>query len=107
LYRISPICAETVAPHIGRRVCVVMNDGTEHIGVLCGIGDGKLYLEPDGGLTLSARKKDRRNPSKRGKVRTKAFWGYPYPYPYGFGWGIAAFDIALIATLFLLPFFFI
>ncbi len=101
MYPISPICAETVTPHIGRRVCVVMNDGVRHVGFLRGIDGGKLYLEPDDGLTLASVKKNTRKNPRRGKARTTALWGYP------FGWGFAAFDIALIATLFLLPFFFI
>jgi len=109
LYPLSPICAETVNPHIGRRVCVVMKDGTRHVGVLRGFGDDQLYLERDGDLTLSAAKKNRRSTKKKSKAQTTAFWGGPYGrgWGWGWGWGVAAFSLGLIAGLFLLPFFFV
>jgi hypothetical protein len=103
LIPISPICDETVMPCIGRPVCVVMLDGTSRYGILRGIGDGNLYLDGlDGDLTLSAlqSKNNKKNNAKKDTAKTAAFFGGFG----GFGFGAAALSLALIASLFLIPF---
>ncbi|WP_233566859.1 hypothetical protein [Cohnella endophytica] len=68
-----------------------------------------MFLEDDGGLTLAGLPSGKKR-TKNVKAQTNAFFGRPYGYPYGypFGFGFAAgFGIGLIASLFLLPFFFI
>lgn len=128
MHRIYPICTETVQPHLGQQVCIVTHDGRHLYGCLDGIRGGKLYLLGcQEGPKLSAI--DRRakaiagpgNRKRRPKAKTKSYpygygpgygfgpgfgpgyGGYP-PYGYGPGRGI---ELALIATLFLLPFLFI
>lgn len=44
MHRIHPVCEETVSPHVGRPVCLVMRDGTHMYGTLGGCRDGKVYL---------------------------------------------------------------
>jgi len=84
-----------------------MHDGTHHYGILRGIGNDRLFLEDDGGLTLAAMPSSKTR-SKNVKAQTK-FYGYGYPYGYGYGFGGfgAGLGLGLIASLFLLPFFFI
>ncbi len=44
MYPIYPVNEASVAPHGGRLVCAVMNDGTRHVGILSGCSKGKLML---------------------------------------------------------------
>lgn len=44
MYRINRVCEETVSPHVGRSVCLVMNDGKHMYGTLSQCRDGKIYL---------------------------------------------------------------
>ncbi|UOK63986.1 hypothetical protein MT997_04960 [Paenibacillus sp. OVF10] len=44
MYRINRVCEETVSPHVGRSVCLVMKDGKHMYGTLSQCRDGKVYL---------------------------------------------------------------
>lgn len=122
MHRIHPICMETVQPHLGQQVCIVTHDGRHLYGCLDGIRGGKLYLLGcQEGPRLSAVGRHAKSMAaqsgrkQRPKAKTKSYpygygpgfgpgyGGYP-PYGYGPGRGI---ELALIATLFLLPFLFI
>lgn len=97
---ISPVTAETCAPFIGKPVCAVTVDGRHHYGILRGIGDGNLYLDGVGdGLSLASVRGKRRKDTKPDKAHTKAF--------FGFGFGAFAISLALLASLFFIPWFFI
>lgn len=99
---ISPVTAETCAPYIGKPVCAVMVDGRHHYGILRGIGDGNVYLDGVGdGLALASLQGKRRKDSKPDKAHTNAFYGF------GFGVGAFAISLALLASLFFIPWFFI
>jgi len=116
MYRINPVCEETVSPHVGRSVCLVMNDGKHMYGTLSQCRDGKIYLNGcfEGPRLCSVKSKQLVKSSKKNAVATKkvkssaygpyGYGGYGRGYGYGYGAGI---DLALVATLFLLPFLFI
>ncbi|MDN4605782.1 hypothetical protein P5G61_31485 [Paenibacillus sp. F6_3S_P_1C] len=118
MYRINPICEETVSPHVGRSVCLVMNDGRHMYGTLGQCRDGKIYLNGcfEGPRLCSVKSKEQLvKSSKKNAVATKKVKSSAYgPYGYGgygggyggYGYG-AGIDLALVATLFLLPFLFI
>ncbi|WP_339275655.1 hypothetical protein MKY59_01485 [Paenibacillus sp. FSL W8-0426] len=118
MHRIHPICEETVSPHIGRPVCLIMKDGKHMYGALGGFRDGKVYLNNCfEGPRLSSVKPGqqlRKSGKKRTagkKVNSSAYGPYGYgPYgsygSYGPGYG-AGYDLALVATLLLIPFLFI
>jgi hypothetical protein len=118
---IQPVCAESCAPHIGRPVCVVLNNGTHYYGYLSGVDGGKLYLSESvqgpGTLSVSAvkAKKQLAGIQRKGKdprAKTKVYPPLGLGYP-GYGPGPGAFagafalDLALITLLFALPFFLI
>lgn len=103
---IDPICEAKVNPYLGKHVCVVLLDGTTIYGTLGGLKGEQLMLNScfGGEAAATANAKQSQLKRKREKARTTAF-GYPYgPYPYG---GALALDLALIALLFAIPFFFI
>ncbi|MBR2565034.1 MAG: hypothetical protein IKE29_10470 [Paenibacillus sp.] len=114
MHRIHPVCEETISPHVGRPVCLVMNDGRHMYGTLGGCRDGKVYLnECFQGPRLSSvqskqqlRKIGTKELTSAKKAKSSAYGRYPYGGGYGYGYG-AGYDVALIATLFLLPFLFI
>ncbi|MDQ8738166.1 hypothetical protein [Paenibacillus sp. LHD-38] len=118
---IFPLHEEVVSRYCGYPVCVVMNDGSRHVGILSSCGGGKVLLNADAGgieanvtqvqTTVSKKKKgvkgktELQHKSAAPQAQTQA---YPYdPYYYGpqpyYPWGAAlALDFALIAFLFLL-----
>ncbi|MDR9749759.1 MULTISPECIES: hypothetical protein [Paenibacillus] len=120
MYRINPVCEETVSPHVGRSVCLVMNDGKHMYGTLSQCRDGKIYLNGcfEGPRLCSVKSKQQLvKSSKKNAVATKKVNSSAYgPYGYGgngggygrYGYGAGAgIELALVATLFLLPFLFI
>ena len=97
LQEIQTIPLDACHHHVGKPVCVVLQDGTHVYGMLGGLHDGKLMLyravQGPGRLSVSAAK------AKRAlRAKTKAFGYGPY-YP-----GAYAVDAALVALLFALPF---
>ncbi|WP_405154818.1 hypothetical protein [Paenibacillus sp. FSL K6-0108] len=118
MYRINPVCEETVSPHVGRSVCLVMNDGKHMYGTLGQCRDGKIYLNGcfEGPRLCSVKSKQqlvkssKKNAVTAKKVKSSAYGPYGYGGygggygGYGYGTGI---ELALVATLFLLPFLFI
>jgi len=119
--RIYPLHEEVVSHFCGYPVCVIMNDGMRHFGILSACESGRLHLNAGQGGTESAltnvepqvSKNKKGGKGKKGpvhkststQVQTQA---YPYdPYYYGeqpyYPWGGAlALDLASIAFLFLL-----
>ena len=76
--------------HVGRPVVIGTRDGRTNRGIIQGVRNNRVYLQPIGGRNLGG-----------------FGYGFGYGYGYGFGRGRAfAFGIALgaIATLALLPF---
>ncbi|WP_181438891.1 hypothetical protein [Paenibacillus sambharensis] len=123
---IYPLTEERIRGFCGNLVCVVMQDGTRHVGVLSTCGGGKLTLNGDaapvtrgqsaGTLKKSSRlsgqgtrkaRKKKRSGKKSGSAQTLAYpygygysgYGYPGAYPYGAG--AVTLDLALIALLLL------
>ncbi|OME76288.1 hypothetical protein BK120_29010 [Paenibacillus sp. FSL A5-0031] len=119
--RIYPLHEEVVSRFCGYPVCVIMNDGMRHFGILSSCESGRLHLNAGSGETEAATanakpqvsknkkggkgKKEMAHKSSSTQVQTQA---YPYdPYYYGerpyYPWGEAlALDLASIAFLFLL-----
>lgn len=114
-----PLYERCITPMCGRMVCVVLNDGTRHIGRLSSCRDGKVYLNggEHGHAENSAfdssqpkSKKSKKNKKmakpevKEANANASGFGYGPYGGPYGgnhFGAPLA-FDLGLIALLFLL-----
>lgn len=99
---ISPVTADGVQPFIGRPVCAVLHDGTHVSGVLGGCDGGALTLNPltaDGTGAVST-KSIKGKTKQTGKAATSAF-GFPFVA------STIALELALIAFLFAIPFFFI
>jgi hypothetical protein len=118
---IFPLHEEVVNRYCGYPVCVVMNDGSRHVGILSSCGSGKLLLNAEAGsveanVTQVQPKVSKKKKGGKGKTEGAHKSGQPhaqtqsYPYdPYYYGpdpyypWGAAlALDFALVAFLFLL-----
>ncbi|PQP83836.1 hypothetical protein C0Q44_04050 [Paenibacillus sp. PCH8] len=115
MHRIHPVCEETVSPHVGRPVCLVMKDGKHMYGTLSKCSGGKIHLNEcfEGPRLCSVTSKQqllrsgKKNTATTKKVKSSAYGPYGYGR-YGGGYGSGAgIDLALVATLFLLPFLFI
>ncbi|WP_166240706.1 hypothetical protein [Paenibacillus turpanensis] len=124
MHPIHPVCEETCLPHIGRQVCVVLNDGMRYLGTLTAVRDGKLILNGQEEAAVEGFSGKSKNNSKaktkaKRKTRTKAKQltasisalppeplvspvpAYPY-YPDPFYGPELALDFAAISLLFLL-----
>ncbi|WP_424769387.1 hypothetical protein [Paenibacillus sp. sgz302251] len=123
--QIYPLHEDVVQQFCGMPVCVVMNDGSRHIGILSSCRGGKLLLnaDRDGGPEAMLKKaqpavskkkkggkyKKENNPkvakTEKTQLQTQSYPYDPYyynPQPY-YPWGGAvALDLAAIALLFLL-----
>lgn len=135
MQEVYPVCHKTVYPYIGRRVSAVTNDGRHFIGTIKGVKDGKLMFEDctfDRELLSLSSVRNGKNSTKKTrstkqirsqhKAKLSSYYdGYGYgggygggydSYGYGggcggFGGGCFFFPFAFIASLFILPFFFI
>ncbi|MFF2094224.1 hypothetical protein [Paenibacillus sp. NPDC058174] len=116
--QIYPLQEEVIANFCGLPVCVIMRDGTRHIGVLSHCRNGRLTLNEQEGEAEAAAEVNQAKPGKQKKGKGKSSkapaakketvqaQAYPYdPYAYNpyfpFG-GRIALDLALVAFLFLL-----
>lgn len=122
---IYPLTEEHLDRFRGQLVCVVMQDGTRHVGVLSRCRGGRLVLNGDAGgdgdgaaqVEASGKRRSRRRSESRkrgGKTAGEAAYaagfgsggwaGPPYgPYgPYGFFGPRLLLDLALIALVFLI-----
>lgn len=110
MQQIHPVCHDTVNHLIGRKVCAVTQDGRHYYGTVSEVIDGRVLLTDcsigEGALTLAAAKTvgTSKKPSTKKKAKVSGLWGYGYGY--GYGYGSYWLPLALITTLFLLPFFF-
>ena len=123
MYKIHPVCEETILPHIGRQACIIANDGTQYCGVIHCIQGGKIYLATENkAIQLSSVNGKPAHPkcdkhkfgkkNKQQKVNSSCFGAFGGGCGrglggcgrgfggYGCGCGV---EIALIAGLFLLP----
>lgn len=123
---ILPLSEERISQFCGNMVCVILKDGTRHVGVLSSCKNGKVTLNDhpenptthqyespaESGPAKPAKKKSRKPKSKAGTVslstedaQTKTYGPYR-PYPYGYPFypfgGLVAFELAAIAFLLLL-----
>ena len=96
---ISPVTAEACSPYIGRPVCAVLHDGSRYYGYLHSVEGGQLRLRSEQDAAVTSMKKKKRHAPE---ASTKAF--YPFS-PFGYQRGTIALDLALIALLFAIPFF--
>lgn len=116
--RIFPLQEDVVHQYCGLPVCVVMNDGTRHVGILSSCQGGRMLLNADAGggaEAMLAKVQPKDSKKKKGgkaikedhksgqpQAQTQAYFYDPYYGPY-YPWGGAlALDLALIAFLFLI-----
>jgi hypothetical protein len=106
MQQITPICEDTIRPHIGRPVCAVMHDGTYLIGTIADCRNGQLYfqggVQGPGVVSTSAK---RASAQIKKNIKNKANISF-FPF-FGFGAGFVtgAITLGLIAALFAFPFF--
>lgn len=99
------LTAEGCKPYIGKPVCAVLQDGSEVTGYLHGIEDNRLLLrlgpdwDPEGEAEAVLNSAKTGKKKKRKPLRTSAY------APFFFRGGLLALDLAIIAALFLIPFF--
>lgn len=111
MQQINPICHETINPLIGRRICAVTHDGKRYYGTISDVRDGRVLMSDctigDEALALASIKTgvDKKKTEHKKKAKLSGLYG-GYGYGYGYGYGSYWLPFALIATLFLLPFFF-
>ncbi|WP_042161465.1 hypothetical protein [Paenibacillus gorillae] len=134
MQEVYPVSQKTVYPYIGRKVSAVTHDGRHFIGTITGVKDGKLMVEDctfdKKPLTLSSvrnGKSSAKQTRSQHKARISGYYdsyssGYnSYGGGYngygggngggygggcgGFGGGCFFFPFAIIASLFILPFF--
>ncbi|NIK71897.1 hypothetical protein [Paenibacillus sp. BK720] len=125
MQEVYPVSYKTIHPYIGRRVSAVTHDGRHFIGTIKGVKNGKLIVEDctfdRKPLSLSSvrnGKHSKKQTRSKHKARLSGYYdGYGYGYDgYGGGYGGGCggfggdcffFPFAFIASLFILPFFFI
>lgn len=126
--QVYPLHEEVVSRYCGLPVCVVMNDGTRHVGILSSCQNGQVCLNGDASSksgpeatlmkaqpSVSKKKKggkgNKATEHLSGKIQAQTQQAYPYDpdgYDYGYQnnynpWGgTLLLDFALIAFLFLL-----
>ncbi|MNG08783.1 hypothetical protein D3C84_921650 [compost metagenome] len=119
MQEVYPISHNTVYPYIGRRVSAVTYDGKHFIGTIKGVVDGKLMLEDctfdSKPLSMSSVRNGKYSPQQTRsmhKARLSSYYdGYGGGYGGydggcgGFGGGGFFFPFAILASLFILPFF--
>ncbi|GGG70317.1 hypothetical protein [Paenibacillus radicis (ex Gao et al. 2016)] len=130
MQEVYPVSHKTIYPYIGRRVSAVTHDGRHFIGTITGIKDGKLMVEnctfDKKPLTLSSVRNGKHSAKQtrsQHKARLSGYdsygggydgygggyngcgGGYGGGYGGGFGGGGFFFPLAIIASLFILPFF--
>lgn len=118
MMQVYPLHEENIVRFCGLPVCVIMQDGSRHAGILSSCGNGRLILNGPIGKEHEAhlakvapqtKKKKKKgkaeiDPIEQDAVQTQSYDPY---YNGGYGgynpWGGALlFDLALIAFLFLL-----
>ena len=97
---ISPVTADSCSSYIGKPVCAVLHDGSRYYGFLQAVENEQLILRFQEETAAATSSKKRKNKSD---AKTNAFNPYP-PYGY-FPRGTIALELALIALLFAVPFF--
>ncbi|QAY66546.1 hypothetical protein [Paenibacillus protaetiae] len=122
MQEVYPVCRKTVYPYIGRRVSAFTHDGRHFIGTIKGVRDGKLMFEncvfDKKPLSLSSVRNGKYS-TKQARSSHKAklsgyygggyrgYGGYDGGFGGGYGGGCFFCSFAIIASLFILPFFFI
>lgn len=109
MHLIDPITEDGVKDHIGKPVCVVLKDGTHLYGELVGLNGTQLSVKSaeagEGTLSTNSVKAKaalEKTAKKAAQGKTSAVAGFP-----PFAGGVLALELALIALLFVIPFFFI
>ncbi|MBD3919075.1 hypothetical protein H8B09_09940 [Paenibacillus sp. PR3] len=110
MQEVYPIAHNTVYPYIGRRVSAVTNDGRHFIGTIKGVADGKLMLEDctldSKPLSMSSAHSKKQMRSMHQARLSSYYDGYGGGYGgCGGGCGDFFFPFAILASLFILPFF--
>jgi hypothetical protein len=110
MQQIYPLSHQTIYPLIGKKICAVTHDGTHYYGKVSEVVGGRVLLTDctigDGASTHSAANVSKtKNTNSKKKTKLSGYYDYGYGYGYGYGYEAYWLDLALITTLFLLPFF--
>jgi hypothetical protein len=107
MQEVYPISHHTVNPYIGRRVSAVTQDGKHIIGTIKGVADGKLMLEDctfDNRPIVMNSAQSRQQTRSMHQARLSSYYD-GYGGYYGGCGGEFFFSFAILASLFILPFF--
>ncbi|BFH62691.1 hypothetical protein [Paenibacillus azoreducens] len=88
---IHPISEDTIRPHMGKRVCAVLCNGTYYYGVVTDVRDGHLVLGGKSPQTATCRSKITKPETKSKAVTISQF------FP-----GALALSLGTLAFLFLI-----
>ncbi|GFN32291.1 hypothetical protein [Paenibacillus xylaniclasticus] len=114
MQEVYPISHQTVYPYIGRRVSAVTYDGRHFIGTIKAVDDGKLMLsdcwvdnKPLSFASAQSEKVSTKQIRSMHTARLSSYYGGYGGYGGwdGYGGGEFFFSFALLASLFILPFF--
>jgi len=105
MYLITPMTEEGIRPHVGKRVCAMLCDGSYYHGTITDIRDGHLILNgqsnPEAAICSSKKMKANLKKAARSASISAYYPGYGYGYGYSAGAGIAL-SLGLLALLFLI-----
>lgn len=93
--------------NIGRPVRIRTHDGRWHMGTIGRVSPSGVYLAPFGRQISDEKAYKQKDQAKTLKTNNEKEKGTEVQWGYGYGYGGYWLTWAAIATLFLLPFFFI
>ncbi|OAB40306.1 hypothetical protein [Paenibacillus antarcticus] len=103
MFLITPMTEEGIRPHVGKRVCAMLCDGSYYHGTITDIRDGHLILNGQSNpkAAICSSKKMKSNLKKA--AQSASISAYYPGYRYGFGAGAGlALSLGLLALLFLI-----
>lgn len=101
--RIYPLDRASCSSYVGRRVCAVLQDGSQVVATLTGVDENGIILNGEIQSSSTVSEGRRGKTWKKGKAAKTSVAGYGYNPV--FGSGALFISWALLALLFAIPFF--
>jgi len=103
MYLITPMTEEGIRPHMGKRVCAMLCDGSYYHGTITDIRDGHLILDGPRNQCVSVCSTKKMKSDLKKAAQSASISAYYPGYGYGFGAGAGlALSLGLLALLFLI-----